>query len=563
MDIVRALLSAGHHRGGAHINQPNRLGRSPLHAAAQQGHTEVAAALLAAGARLDQRCAQGRSPLHAACRNSHAALVQLLVDSGACIDLQDVRRCTPLHVACRLGHLALAVRLSSLGADAWLRAEDGTTPKDLFEEHTHLGGSGSEPDRASGSVRVGGSGSGSDQVCQRGDVECVPEGVVDRGAAAAFHRTPGPLDPQSTPRAGHGNLTQESYSLLCRACDQGHMDLIADLLHAGACVNPPAGCSGRRRAPGPTPLHFAAARGAAGVVRALLSRGAAADLLADGGVSPLLVACGVGHVDVVRMLLSAPGGGRVVDARCDESGTTALFAAACSGHLDVVRAQLSAGAAVDLQDRRGASPLWAASQAGHLAVVHALLSASASVDLPGPARASPLWISCRHGHAEVARALLSHGADVELRCEDGITPLAAASYAGHLDAVAALISEGGAQVDPPGSVGEGPQGMAPLYAASQEGRVAVVRALLAAGAEVDTLNRVNGLSPLHVACSQLSQRGRRSTSGVAAMAYQDVVAALIAAGASPSLRDRKSGVTAFEILPEAMHPMLTKGPIRQ
>ena len=51
-----------------------------------------------------------------------------------------------------------------------------------------------------------------------------------------------------------------------------------------------------------------------------------------------------------------------------------LYVASGNGHLNVVRALLSAGAEVDGQDHSGHSPLYTACQGGHAVVAHALLS---------------------------------------------------------------------------------------------------------------------------------------------------------------------------------------------
>ena len=61
-----------------------------------------------------------------------------------------------------------------------------------------------------------------------------------------------------------------------------------------------------------------------------------------------------------------------------DCGQSPLFVASAMGHLEVVRALLSAGALVDLDTTDfSSSPLYVASRGGHVEVVRTLLSAGA------------------------------------------------------------------------------------------------------------------------------------------------------------------------------------------
>ena len=97
------------------------------------------------------------------------------------------------------------------------------------------------------------------------------------------------------------------------------------------------------------------------------------------GESPLVAACEVGRLGLVRTLLKA---GASADAQ-SSSGLSALGTAAMVGHLEVVRALLTAGATVDLLiGRQRSTALSYAAQEGHRAVCHALLDAGADARLP-------------------------------------------------------------------------------------------------------------------------------------------------------------------------------------
>ena len=118
LEIARLLVAKGAdvNAKGAGVQSSNRAGfvlrykrtflmisrvagRTPLHQAAFNGHTEVARLLLDEGAAVDPKDAEGYTPLHqAASGYSSAEVARLLVDEGADVDARDVDRRTPLHV---------------------------------------------------------------------------------------------------------------------------------------------------------------------------------------------------------------------------------------------------------------------------------------------------------------------------------------------------------------------------------------------------------------------------------------------------------------------------------
>ena len=262
-------------------------------------------------------------------------------------------------------------------------------------------------------------------------------------------------------------------------------------------------------------LHQAVMIGYTDRVRHLINTGADVNLLARRGSEPvgasssegasaLILAAQNGHVEIVRLLVTANA---MLDVRSREDNT-ALFIAAARGHAKIVSLLLEAGAAID---RRGGNmgdgddldtPLTRSAYEGHAAVVRLLLAAGASVDArsePGGGTALLLAIgqgsACydetsarRKGHDQVIKLLLAAGASLNLRTHAGDTPLIAAVSMGCVDHVEAMIAAGADVNQPIASPGGhrpgiGDEGQTPLIAAAVMGELRIAQMLLDAGAD--------------------------------------------------------------------------------
>ena len=86
---------------------------TPLHAAAEGGHTEICRLLLEHGAKINARDSKRNTALHLACRNNHVSLVELLRDKGADISIKNKAGKTAKAVALDLEHRDAAAALSA------------------------------------------------------------------------------------------------------------------------------------------------------------------------------------------------------------------------------------------------------------------------------------------------------------------------------------------------------------------------------------------------------------------------------------------------------------------
>lgn len=89
---------------GADVNEPNRVGYTPLGIAASRGDVDVARALLEHGATVDPSDNTGTTPLAAAVLNSKGRgdMITLLLQHGADPERPNRRGQTPLELAQRI-----------------------------------------------------------------------------------------------------------------------------------------------------------------------------------------------------------------------------------------------------------------------------------------------------------------------------------------------------------------------------------------------------------------------------------------------------------------------------
>ena len=154
-----------------------------------------------------------------------------------------------------------------------------------------------------------------------------------------------------------------------RKPDMDHLDFIKLLIDRGANVNARMASSTETRTvfthqwlyeEGATPFLRAAQSGDMTLLKLLLDHGADPNINTDTGVTPLMVASGIGWVegvtyewskaqtlDVVKLLLDL---GNDVNARDTSEGRTALMGAAHKGRTDVITALVERGAKLDTHD---------------------------------------------------------------------------------------------------------------------------------------------------------------------------------------------------------------------
>ena len=321
-------------------------------------------------------------------------------------------------------------------------------------------------------------------------------------------------------------------------------------------------------------LFDAVAKGDAAAVRDLVAKGAPLDGHApDSGLTPLMMASGYGHDEVVGILLEAGADPFVCDSR---SGGFALHKAAQGGSDAIARRLLDAGLFIDCRcATTGHTPLIEAIWFKKVAVVELLLERNARTDVKTnygftleehvnyalmvnqkPKEQALLQrikaalderkardaqrvtdnllvaASVKDDTEEVKR-LLAGGADIEMRTpimgnfDDDHTALLLAVRDGH-DAAAQVLIDAGADTN-----AVEPTFMAvPLHKATYNGRTEMTRALAAVSkTDINFQGLTNGYSPLHDALWH---------------GFEDCAMILVQAGADLTLRGH-DGLLAYDI----------------
>lgn len=396
---VRALLTRG-----ADVNAPQPDGSTALHWAAHWNDVDLADLLLRHRADPGRVTDLGVAPLFLACNNGSAEMVRRLLASGAdaraalpsgetvlmacakagsleAVDALLAKRADPnaqvadAHAqtavmwAAAEGHGAIVARLLAAGANPNARTKTGVTP--LF--FAARGG-----DLASAEALVQG-GATIDAAGPDGSTALLTAAAsIDAITASDYRLVPSASGHERVAMmlldrgANHAAADKLGMTALHAAVDTDKTNLVKALIRQTANVNArlTKGLPFRRgdyvaRAyyVGATPLWLAAKDGKLELIRLLADAGADTRLGTEGGITPLMVAAGLGQTDS-RM----PPEGRMLEAvqylvglggdvnERSRSGQTATHGAANVSFDSVIRFLAERGADVNTKDNNGRTP---------------------------------------------------------------------------------------------------------------------------------------------------------------------------------------------------------------
>lgn len=242
------------------------------------------------------------------------------------------------------------------------------------------------------------------------------------------------------------NMKHECKTPLTVACQGGHLNIVRELIIAGANVN--------FRDTFHTPLTVACREGHMSIVEELVKADADVNLR-DAFNTPIAISCAYGHVCIAEVLRKA--GAELIF----ENKSSNLMVRACQkGYIAFVDQLIQMGADVnesfDYVSQPNCSskervheypyecnkPLTTACQCGHLGIAKALIKAGADVNIRDGSY-TPLTISCKGGHLCIVEELIRAGADVNLK-DLFNNPMTVACKMGHFD-IAEILRKSGAE----------------------------------------------------------------------------------------------------------------------
>jgi ankyrin repeat protein len=532
--LVQLLL-----RRRADVHATDALARTALHAAALNGHAEMAGALLEAGAQIDARDRNGVTALMDAARAGADRVLQRLLFAHPDPNLVDALGRNALMIACQSRNAGEAtVRLlRDLGADPSLRAKDGRNAID------HAVAQGRwplvallDPDYVLPSA-----------VREMVDDAGASLATADRVALLARALEHGRMAVAQELIALAPALSQDEL-LRCwlqlvgqqrRAAFDSLLDagLVLEheqpLLHRCAALLPPpqaalaalldrgANCGGGRLL---LDLMRGPRAGAEALALIVLERGADFSRVDDDGTPPLLRALELGWVDCATALIlrgadpnGSGSGGRTAlhlttalpepqavplarslllagadPERPAADGRTAGGSALAAGRAELARLLCWHGSFRHPGRALQPADLPAAARCGDLEAVRRLLDLGFAIDARDAQGSTALLRACGGGQRALAAELLARGADPTLVAESGMSCLTAAAGAGRESLVALLLAHGVA-IDAPIA-----GGATALMVAAARGQLAVLRTLLAHSADAERAD-AQGNTALHAA----------------------------------------------------------------
>ena len=441
LEAVRALLEAGADSDfrGDHDSY------TAIMSAAQNGHVEVAGLLLAAGADKDSQGGDGYTALGFAAANGHFEIARLLLEAGADMNKRTYHRWyTALMLAAMNGHIEIARLLLEAGADKDLCGVFGDTAlifaaaKGHFEIARLLLEAGADKDlrgefgytalmlaAKTGYVEVA-------RLLLEADADRDLELPHSGDTALLLATEAGNVELAwlLVEAGADKSLRGEFGTALTLATKSGHMEIVRLLLEAGADTDSRVVLGAKSEC---ECLVFENGRSVVGKLRDK-------DFGVELGLTALMLAAKMGHVEMARLLLEA---GADKDLR-GVFGNTFIVAPA-DGHFDIMKLRVEAGdqplrdqplrvllgstvLGVAAKGRNATSDAFArvlteagntallfATEAGNVEMARLLVEAGADKDLPGQFGYTALMLAAETGHEEMARLLLEAGADIDLR----------------------------------------------------------------------------------------------------------------------------------------------------
>ncbi len=223
--------------------------KTPLHLAAENGHSAVVRILCSRTANISLADDQGRSAIHLAVMTGRPSTVAALISKGATVDIRDYKGLTSLHHAAKRRSEGILNRLLMSGAKLSAKDDQGKTPLHHAAMNRHS------------------------------------TAIINTMLSSGAH-----INDQD----------HEGETALIKAISTKDIGIVKTLLRYGASF-------AKQTKDGLTALHRAAQEGEEDIVLLLLEYGSNPNLKDSGGSSPCDYASRMGHGAVADLLWSAAG----------------------------------------------------------------------------------------------------------------------------------------------------------------------------------------------------------------------------------------------------------------
>ena len=323
-------------------------GDLPLLIAAREGNVEDLCKLIKTGEAIEGRNKIGWTPLHAAASNGHGLIVEILIHHQANVNALTKQQKTPLILAAANGHNNVIKELLKANVD--VNYSDNDHYSALYEaiQSNQLD-----------TVRL---------LLEKGADPTGPDKFGFMPIIAAVLQKDASFVDLLIAAAANFNLKASSGLVGIVAAGRcGNAAAIDSLVKAGADVDTVEGN-------GPnTALYYATDEQHEEAVRMLLWLGADANREFNNRWTPIMLSARTGNFKIAECLLDA---GAQHDARCQPEGWTALHIAAQNGRRVVVKLLKERGADVNAKDASGVSAAQLARAAGHDGIATFLIDRS-------------------------------------------------------------------------------------------------------------------------------------------------------------------------------------------
>ncbi|CAK9008968.1 Ankyrin repeat [Durusdinium trenchii] len=363
-----------------------------VHEAAAKGFVPICAELVKFGSVADlcSRDENGRTPMHKAAQGGHTGVVNFLCQQGSPTDVLDsVQMETPLHMAAAHGHSAVVLRLLEQGANPAILARGGFASWHVAAQHGHA-----DIVAALGARVAAGT-------LQKENFAAVTESLrqtaLHIAAEKGFASVCSELLQLGMPV---DQVDRDRKTALHLAAVSGDVETVQLLLDAAAKLD----IADINAA---TPLILAAEAGFTEVCALLLEHGSNINAVTCHHSSALHKAAMNGHLETTTALISA---GACVAIK-DNRKSTPLIKAASQGFAAICTALLDAAPNhINQHDFCSATALFWAAGGGHTETCSMLLQRGARVNDCDFKGQTPFMWAARHNHIETCRVLVAHGA---------------------------------------------------------------------------------------------------------------------------------------------------------